>query len=772
MGDVKALVAECRALRESGDAAATLDAATRVLDLAPSNPAARGCQCWALMEEGRHAEALPLLRAALRTPPAQPKLAEELRLLRGACRQRVEDAAAEAAPRQPTTYATTLPELQQLQRATANIRNICMLAHVDHGKTSLTDGLIASNRIISSKQVGQLRYMDSREDEQDRGITMKASAISLVYRELPAAASAEPPPATTDYLVNLIDSPGHIDFCSEVSTAVRICDGAIVVVDVLEGVCVQTVAVLRQAWQENVKTVLVLNKIDRLICELQLTPPEASEHLRKMLVDINAVIGSFFEQELVESRASSIFATGSTSPRDGDDDDEDDDEEDDEVEEEGDGTDEEDDEHLYYDPERGNVVFASAVDGWAFRPADFADLAARKHQLPRRALRRSLFGPYFYLQKQRKIVRRESGDQAKTLFVQCVLEPLWRVYDRVLNADVSVRPKMAANLRLDIPARELGHSDARTALRALAAVLCELQVVVVAAAPEAAAACVHGLTALARPVLVVGARAPVLPTQLHALLEAPVPFLVGAPRTETWARSLESSVPRPGLLIVDADRGALAYHPDDADLVELPEAEAVESAIEEMVRACRRGDDRAGRHCCRVVGRHVAKLCGAAKPFEASTFGRTRRAICERARGRESLEFAELVKRELGDARERRSVRDLRESVGHAFDARASVNWARASTNLDLRASIKADPLRKAFFERLAESQAYAVYRENFPDRFAESSPAGVEEDLEPVKALCETAWRPASPGPATPSRSPSSAFGDISPLTFCASPR
>ena len=77
-----------------------------------------------------------------------------------------------------------------------------------------------------------------------------------------------------------------------------------------------------------------------------------------------------------------------------------------------------------------------------------------------------------------------------------------------------------------------------------------------------------------------------------------------------------------------------------------------------------------------------------------------------------------------------------------------------------------------AFFERLAESQAYAVYRENFPDRFAESSPAGVEEDVEPVKALCETAWRPASPGPATPSRSPSSAFGDISPLTFCASPR
>ena len=97
--------------------------------------------------------------------------------------------------------------------------------------------------------------------------------------------------------------------------------------------------------------------------------------------------------------------------------------------------------------------------------------------------------------------------------------------------------------------------------------------------------------------------------------------------------------------------------------------------------------------------------------------------------------------------------------MGHAFearspqselvrvDARASAAWARASTHLDLRASIRADPLRKAFFERLAESQAYAVYRENFPTLFAEASPSGVEEDVASPRALCETAWRPASPG-------------------------
>ena len=103
--------------------------------------------------------------------------------------------------------------------------------------------------------------MDSREDEQDRGITMKASAISLLYKRLlpgggrgqGGGLAAGEQGRTRNYLVNLIDSPGHIDFCSEVSTAVRICDGAIVVVDVLEGVCVQTIAVLKQAWKEKVR---------------------------------------------------------------------------------------------------------------------------------------------------------------------------------------------------------------------------------------------------------------------------------------------------------------------------------------------------------------------------------------------------------------------------------------------------------------------------------------------------------------------------------------
>ena len=105
-------------------------------------------------------------------------------------------------------------------------RNICIIAHVDHGKTTIADSLLASNGIVSYRLAGLgLRYMDSRDDEQDRGITMKASCIALEYQ-----AAVNGPRST----VNLIDSPGHVDFCSEVSAAARLSDGALLVVDAVE----------------------------------------------------------------------------------------------------------------------------------------------------------------------------------------------------------------------------------------------------------------------------------------------------------------------------------------------------------------------------------------------------------------------------------------------------------------------------------------------------------------------------------------------------------
>ena len=216
---------------------------------------------------------------------------------------------------------------------------------------------------------------------------MESSAISLYFSML-RRPTPDASPVQKEYLINLIDSPGHIDFSSEVSTASRLCDGALVLVDAVEGVCSQTVTVLRQTWTEHLKPLLVINKVDRLITELKMSPGEAYTHLSKLLEQVNAVIGSFFqgermeedlqwrerveervaaaaakEQERAERKAAKV-ASGSVT------------EESESVATTGaDGTfEEKDDEDLYFAPEKNNVIFSSAIDGWAFTVRQFCEL--------------------------------------------------------------------------------------------------------------------------------------------------------------------------------------------------------------------------------------------------------------------------------------------------------------------------------------------------------------------------------------------------------------
>ncbi|XP_042679841.1 elongation factor-like GTPase 1 isoform X2 [Centrocercus urophasianus] len=314
------------------------------------------------------------------------------------------------------------------------------------GKTTLADCLISSNGIISSRLAGKLRYLDSREDEQVRGITMKSSAISLHFEK-----------GGQEYLINLIDSPGHVDFSSEVSTAVRLCDGCIIVVDAVEGVCPQTQAVLRQAWLENIRPVLVINKIDRLIVELKLTPQEAYMHLKNILEQINAVTGSLFTSKVLEERAEKEAESESSSDTAAGD----------QIYDWSAGLEDTDDSHLYFSPDHGNVVFASAIDGWGFGIEHFAKLYSQKIGIKPAVLLKTLWGDYYLNTKAKKIMKGDQSKGKKPLFVQLVLDNIWSLYEAVMKRDKEKIEKIVTSLGLKIGPRESRHADPKVHLNAI-----------------------------------------------------------------------------------------------------------------------------------------------------------------------------------------------------------------------------------------------------------------------------------------------------------------
>lgn len=164
------------------------------------------------------------------------------------------------------------------------IRNIAIAAHVDHGKTTLTDNLLAGAGMIADQGEATQLMMDTEEDEQERGITIDAANVSMTHEY-----------EDEDHLINLIDTPGHVDFGGDVTRAMRAVDGALVVVDAVEGAMPQTETVLRQALREGVKPTLFINKVDRLISELQEGPEEMQRRLLSVIDDVNELIRGMTE---------------------------------------------------------------------------------------------------------------------------------------------------------------------------------------------------------------------------------------------------------------------------------------------------------------------------------------------------------------------------------------------------------------------------------------------------------------------------------------------
>ena len=282
-----------------------------------------------------------------------------------------------------------LPQVREIMNKKNNIRNLSVIAHVDHGKSTLTDSLVASAGIISMDNAGDARLTDTRADEQERGVTIKSTGISLFF-DLPEGVSL---PKTCDgnqFLVNLIDSPGHVDFSSEVTAALRVTDGALVVVDCVEGVSVQTETVLRQALTERIKPVLTVNKLDRGFLELQAENEDLYKNFTKVIENANVIMATYQDEFLGDVQ-------------------------------------------VY--PDKGTVAFSAGLHGWAFTLNQMARMYAKKWKIEKeksedfvKKLSNRLWGDNFFDAKNKKWLKAESKGSIRS-FCHFILNPIRKIID-------------------------------------------------------------------------------------------------------------------------------------------------------------------------------------------------------------------------------------------------------------------------------------------------------------------------------------------------------
>ena len=301
----------------------------------------------------------------------------------------------------------TIDQIREIMDDAHGIRNMSVIAHVDHGKSTLTDSLIAKAGIIAGEAAGNARFTDTREDEQERGITIKSTGVSLYY-ETNVETEAEPRP----YLINLIDSPGHVDFSSEVTAALRVTDGALVVVDYVEGVCVQTETVLRQALTEKIKPVMMINKIDRGILELQVDGETMYQNFQRVIENANVIISTYEFDDMGETQQ--------------------------------------------VDPTTGTVAFGSALFGWAFTLTRFATTYSEKFKLDRQRLMKKFWGDNYFNATARQFQTEPEADgkQLQRCFVQFIMRPVIQLCRNIMNDNLDAVWKMLETLNISLTSTE------------------------------------------------------------------------------------------------------------------------------------------------------------------------------------------------------------------------------------------------------------------------------------------------------------------------------
>ncbi|GJJ09609.1 Elongation factor 2 [Clathrus columnatus] len=294
--------------------------------------------------------------------------------------------------RRVKVIALSPDQIRGLMDVPTNIRNMSVIAHVDHGKSTLTDSLVSKAGIIAQAKAGDMRFTDTREDEKERGITIKSTAISMYFQiSADEVAAIKQETKGNEFLINLIDSPGHVDFSSEVTAALRVTDGALVVVDCVEGVCVQTETVLRQGLTERIKPVVIINKVDRALLELQVSKEDLYQSFCRTIESVNVIVATYHDAALGDVQ-------------------------------------------VY--PEKGTVAFGSGLHGWAFTLRQFASRYEKRFGINKEKMMTRLWGDNFFNPATKKWTTKSTDAEGKTLeraFNMFVLDPIFKIFDAVMN---------------------------------------------------------------------------------------------------------------------------------------------------------------------------------------------------------------------------------------------------------------------------------------------------------------------------------------------------
>ena len=294
--------------------------------------------------------------------------------------------------------------MMDLMNFPEGIRNIAFAGHLHHGKTALMDMLVMQTHDLSErlakrtgrKQDEQLRYTDVHILERERGLSIKAAPMSLVLQGTRGKS----------YLFNILDTPGHVNFVDEVAASLRLVDGVVLAVDVVEGVQINAEKIIKYAILEDLPLILVINKMDRLILELKLPPTDAYFKLKHVIEEVNTIIENTIPGRGEARRLS---------------------------------------------PEKGNVAFASSTMDWIFTLPSFAKMYADTYpDINHKDFAVRLWGDIFFNPIKRSFTRRGTEERSKRTFVHFVLEPIYKLYSHTISESPEDLRRTLANLGIEL----------------------------------------------------------------------------------------------------------------------------------------------------------------------------------------------------------------------------------------------------------------------------------------------------------------------------------